>query len=243
MADRSSLPRDRKQPVLLVVQRENSRPGQVEEALNAKGWPTRRCCPGAGNKLPDCMDGYSGAVIFGGPMSANDDHLPAIRAELDWLPRLIEQGTPFFGICLGAQILARCLGAKVERHPEGMMEIGYYPVTPSPPANQLFKKPMHVYHWHNEGFELPAGSELLVTGETYPNQAFRYGKSAYGVQFHPEIQEPIMRHWLAGASHMLVEPGAQAAERHLDGHAAYGPAMHRWLDDFIDIWLADSALV
>ena len=176
-------------------------------------------------------------------MSANDDHLPAIRAELDWLPRLIEQGTPFFGICLGAQILARCLGAKVERHPEGMMEIGYYPITPTPRANGLFKKPMHVYHWHNEGFELPAGSELLVTGETYPNQAFRYGKSAYGVQFHPEIQEPIMRHWLAGASHMLVEPGAQAAERHLDGHAAYGPAMHRWLDDFIDIWLADSALV
>ena len=115
------------------------------------------------------------------------------------------------------------------------------PDNADPPANLLFKKPMHVYHWHNEGFELPAGAELLVTGETYPNQAFRYGTSAYGVQFHPEIQEPIMRHWLAGASHMLVEPGAQAAERHLDGHAAYGPAMHRWLDDFIDIWLAERA--
>ncbi len=228
-----------RQPVLLVVHREASRPGQVEESLNAKGWPTERCCVDAGNTLPACMDDYSGAVIFGGPMSANDDSLPAIKAELDWLPGVIEQDTPFFGICLGAQMLARCLGARVSRHPDGMMEIGYYPIVPTPQADGLFKKPMHVYHWHNEGFDLPTGAELLVEGEIFQNQAFKYGPSAYGVQFHPEMQEPIMRHWLEAASHMLVEPGAQAPEQHLDGHAKHGPAMHRWLDDFIDIWLAD----
>ena len=223
--------------MLLVVQRAASRAGQVETALKAKGWPTERCCPDAGERLPERMENYAGAIIFGGPMSANDDHLPAIRAELDWLGEVLSTGTPFFGICLGAQILARCLGAKVSRHPQGMMEIGYYPITPTPRANGLFKKPMHVYHWHNEGFELPAGAELLVEGEIFPNQAYRYGASAYGVQFHPEMQEPIMRTWLEHASHMLVEPGAQAPEAHLEGHVQYGPAMHRWLDDFIDIWL------
>ena len=234
-------PQSNKHPVLLVVHREASRPGQVEHALNAKGWPTERCCLDAGNRLPACMDEYSGAVIFGGPMSANDDSLTAIAAELDWLPGVIEQGTPFFGICLGAQILARCLGATVSRHPDGMTEIGYYPIKPTRQANGLFKEPMHVYHWHNEGFDLPSGAELLVEGEIFRNQAFKYGPSAYGVQFHPEMQEPIMRHWLEAASHMLVEPGAQKPEQHLDGHAQYGPAMHRWLDYFIDVWLAGSA--
>ena len=240
-----SLPHNQRQPVLLVVHRETSTPGQVEAALNAKGWPTERCCLDAGDDLPKHTDGHAGVVIFGGPMSANDDDLPAIKAELDWLPGLLEAGTPFFGICLGAQMLARCLGAKVWLHPEGMMEIGYYPISPTPQAKAkpdgLFKKPMHVYHWHKEGFDLPAGAELLVEGEIFRNQAFRYGKSAYGVQFHPEMQEPIMRHWLETASHMLVKPGAKQSEEHLDGHAQYGVAMHRWLDDFIDIWLAGRA--
>ncbi len=231
-----------RQPVLLVVHRETSRPGQVEAALNAKGWPTERCCIDAGDTLPESTEAIAGVVIFGGPMSANDDHLPAIKAELDWLPGMLESDTPFFGICLGAQMLARCLGAKVSRHPDGMMEIGYYPIAPTAPACGTFKNPMHVYHWHKEGFELPAGAELLVEGDIFRNQAFRYGQSAYGVQFHPEMQEPIMRHWLEAASHMLVEPGAQQAERQLDGHAKHGPAMHQWLDDFIDIWLADTAV-
>lgn len=232
---------NQRDPVLLVIHRATSCPGQVEAALKTKGWPTQRCCLEAGDQLPGRMEGYSAAVIFGGPMSANDDHLPAIRAELDWLPELLESGKPFFGICLGAQILARCLGATVSRHPQGLMEIGYYPIVPTPPVNGLFKKPLQVYHWHKEGFDLPAGAELLVAGEIFHNQAFRYGKSAYGVQFHPEMQEPIMRRWLEAASHMLVEPGARLRGEHLDGHAQYGPAMHRWLDDFIDIWLSDAA--
>ena len=231
-----------RRPVLLVVHRDTSRPGQVEVALNAKGWPTERCCLDSGDELPKDTNGHAGVVIFGGPMSANDDHLPAIKAELDWLPGLLESGTPFFGICLGAQMLARCLGAKVSLHPEGKMEIGYYPIAPTPRADGLFKKPMHVYHWHKEGFELPAGAELLVEGDIFQNQAFKYGPSAYGVQFHPEMQEAIMQIWLEYAAHMLVEHGAQAAEQQLDGHAQYAPAMHRWLDDFIDIWLgADTA--
>jgi GMP synthase (glutamine-hydrolysing) len=228
-----SLPHDQKLPVLLVLHRDSSNPGQIETALNAKGWPTERCCLDSGDRLPESLQNHAGVVIFGGPMSANDDHLPAIKAELDWIPRVLESGTPFFGVCLGAQMLARCLGAEVWLHPQGMMEIGYYPIVPAPQANGFFKQPMHVYHWHREGFDLPTGDELLAEGEIYSNQAFRYGRSAYGVQFHPEMQEPIMRHWLEHASHMLVEPGAKQPEDHLDGHAKHGPAMHRWLDDFI----------
>ena len=231
-----------RRPVLLVVHRDASDPGQVEAALKAKGWPTERCCLDSGDRLPESTESIAGVVIFGGPMSANDVHLPAIKAELDWIPTLLEAGTPFFGNCLGAQILAPCLGAEVWLHPKGMMEIGYYPITPTPQANGLFNKnPMHVYHWHKEGFDLPAGAELLVEGEIFHNQAFKYGSSAYGVQFHPEMQEPIMRLWLEYADHMLVEPGAKQPDQHLDGHAEHSAAMHRWLDNFIDIWLGKPA--
>lgn len=170
-----------KQPVLLVIHQKASRPGQVEAALKAKGWPTERCCISAGDSLPENTENIAGVVIFGGPMSANDEHLPAIKAETDWLPGLLKSGTPFFGICLGAQMLARCLGAKVSRHPQGIMEIGYYPIAPTEQANGLFKNPLHVYHWHKEGFDLPVGAELLVEGDIFRNQAFRYGQSAYGV--------------------------------------------------------------
>ena len=76
------------------------------------------------------MDGYAGTIVFGGPMSANDDgKLPGIRAQLDWIPTALDSGRPFLGICLGAQLLARALGATVKPHPAGLAEIGYFPVS------------------------------------------------------------------------------------------------------------------
>ena len=225
-------------PVLLVMHGAHSRPGQVGEALAARGIATERCCPRAGDALPENLGAYAGVVVFGGPMSANDDDLPFIRAELDWLPRVIAAGVPFFGICLGAQLLARALGARVSRHPEGLFEIGYVPIAPAAPADGLFPEPLHVYHWHNEGFEVPAGGEALATGAVFPVQAFRYGRRAYGVQFHPEMQEDILRTWCREAAHRLREPGAQPPSAQLAGHAAHGGAMHAWLDGFLDRWLA-----
>ena len=229
-----------KKPVLLVVHSPTSQPGQVETALNAKGWPTERCCVKAGDGLPESLDEYAGAVLFGGPMSANDDHLPFIRAELDWIPTVLDSGAPFFGVCLGAQMLARCLGAAVAPHPEGLFEIGYFPVEPTPQADGLFNGSLHVYHWHGEGFEVPAGAELLVKGEIFPNQAYRYGDSAYGVQFHPEMQEHILRIWVEHGSHRLSEPGAQQPAEQLASHAEHGAKMHGWLDGFIDSWLGNG---
>lgn len=225
-------------PVLLVVHNRESRPGQVEAAIEAKGWRTERCCPRAGDRLPESLDDYAGIVIFGGPMGANDDHLPFIRDELDWIPRVLAAGTPYFGICLGAQMLARCLGATVGPHPDGLHEIGYYRIEPTSAGATLFSDPMDVYHWHADGFGLPASVELLATGETFPNQAFRYDGSVYGVQFHPEMQENILRWWMQEAAHKLGAPGAQTPQTQLDGHARHAAAMHRWLDDFLDVWLA-----
>ena len=223
--------------VLCVVHNRHSRPGQVAEALEAKGWRIETCCPRAGEPLPDPAD-HAGVVIFGGPMSANDDHLDFVRRELDWIPGVLDAGTPFFGICLGAQMLARCLGAAVVPHPEGLHEIGYYRIAPTPLADGFLAEPLHVFHWHGEGFELPEGAELLATGDTFHAQAYRYGEAAYGVQFHPEIQLDILEFWMKAAAHKLGSPGAQPPGGQLAGHARHGPEMHRWLDGFIDSWLA-----
>ncbi|NJN47731.1 MAG: glutamine amidotransferase, partial [Candidatus Competibacteraceae bacterium] len=103
------------QRILLIVQVENANPGRVADKLRERGYELEICCPvERGDPLPEHLDDYSGAVIFGGPMSANDDTtLPGIRAQLDWIPDFVEASKPFLGICLGAQLLARTLGARI----------------------------------------------------------------------------------------------------------------------------------
>jgi GMP synthase (glutamine-hydrolysing) len=96
---------------------------------------------------------------------------------------------------------------------------------------------MHVYHWHKEGFELPDGAELLAVGPTFPNQAYRYGDKAYGIQFHPEVTGQVMARWCAEAAHMLEAPGAQDAERQVAAAKRFDAPMERWLDGFFDLWL------
>lgn len=111
--------------ILIVVHQEHSTPGRVGELLEAQGCTLDRRCPNLGCGLPRDLSPYRACVVFGGPQSANDDHLPGIRAELDWLERtVLPSDRPVLGICLGAQMIARVLGAKVGPHPDGLVEIG-----------------------------------------------------------------------------------------------------------------------
>ena len=79
--------------------------------------------------------------------------------------------------------------------------------------------------------------DLLAVGPTFPNQAFRYGRAAYGIQFHPEVTGQVIERWCSEAAHMLAEPGAHDAERQRADAARYDAAMAEWLDDFFDSWL------
>ena len=223
--------------ILLVVHQATSNPGRVARQLRALGYGLDIRRPFAGQALPTSMDGHDGAVIFGGPMSANDDHLDFVRTEIDWIETVLASGKPYLGICLGAQMMVRTLGGQVELHPAELVEIGYHPIKPTGPGRAIFDKPMCVYQWHKEGFDLPKGAELLASGERFDNQAFKYGDAAYGIQFHPEVTNGMMMRWLTNASHMLEFPGAQAHADQVRARRRHDGETIRWLQNFLRSWL------
>jgi GMP synthase (glutamine-hydrolysing) len=228
--------------ILLVVHSE-WREKRIHPLLVDRGCKLEWCCPMDGQPLPENHRDYLGAVVFGGVQSAND--APAVdymQRELDWIGRYVEDGGRYLGICLGGQLLARALGAKVDFHPEGLHEIGYHPIRALPAAGSMFDGLSHVYHWHKEGFELPRCAELLAEGERFPNQAFRY-RQAYALQFHPEVTGADARGWLDEVSDYHERPGAQPRELHLEGIERHDGVIGRWVGGFLDHWLGGPKAV
>lgn len=226
-------------PILTVVHQATSTPGLVGAILAEMGYRLDIRCLAVGDTLPPTLDPYSAAIVFGGPMSANDDHLPFIRQELDWIPSVLATPKPYLGICLGAQLLARALGATVGPHPDGLREIGYYPIVPTHVGRSFLPRPMLVYQWHQEGFEVPHGAHLLAKGCAFSHQAFAY-RRAYGLQFHPEITTVMVNHWTTEGADQLAYPGAQGRAHHISQHRLYRQSVERWLRCFLTQWLAAS---
>jgi GMP synthase (glutamine-hydrolysing) len=224
----------KRRPALIVLHQERSSPGRVGQMLLAKGYDLDIRRPVLGETLPDTLADHSGVVVFGGPMSAND---PAdfVKSEIDWLDVPLKEDRPFLGICLGAQMLARHLGAKVKARDDGKTEIGWYSLQATERGRQLMHWPKMVYHFHREGFDLPHGADLLATGETYPNQAFRYGANAWGLQFHAELTRAMMQRWVVHGAHRFCMPNAQQGREHLEGRMVFDPALKAWLSDFLDL--------
>jgi GMP synthase-like glutamine amidotransferase len=148
-------------------------------------------------------------IIMGGPMSANDtDTYPYIKKEIELVKDFISKGKKVFGICLGAQIMAKTLGAHVYVGPEP--EIGWYDIElqengiRDPVVSRLgihpragnFQKNFKVFHWHGETFDIPTGAVRIATSAIYPNQAFKYGSNAYAFQFHIEVRKEMIHEWL-----------------------------------------------
>lgn len=225
--------------VLMVVHQATSDPGLVGKKLCSLGYTLDIRCPAVGDTLPTTLSHHAATVVFGGPMSANDDDtLPFIATELQWIRQVVlPADVPYLGICLGAQLLARALGGQVAPHPQGMREIGYYPLWATAGGRSLFPDQMWVYHWHGEGFSIPPGAEPLATGDTFANQAFVYGDRAYGLQFHPEITAELIQEWTVKGAEQLPSPGAQPRDLHFQGHHAHGATVNQWLDHFLPQWL------
>lgn len=225
--------------ILIILHQERSNPGRVAQELRRRGCVLDIRRPSLGDPLPETMAEHDAAVIFGGPMSANDD-LPFIKAETEWIGVPLKEGKPYFGICLGAQLMARHLGARVYGREDERVEVGYYPIRPTEAGGHLFEDPQYVYQWHREGFDLPAGAVQLAAGEDFPVQAMRYGPNAYGIQFHPELTAQMMNAWLVYARHRLTQPGAQPAHIHRMARYQHDGTLRLWLNRFLDHWLPED---
>jgi GMP synthase-like glutamine amidotransferase len=147
--------------------------------------------------LDDILDlgGHDGLIVMGGPQSAND---PAMSAELHFVQQAIDAKTPVLGICLGAQLIAKALGAHVYRNREkeiGWAPVHFHPAAEEDPVFGGLPSPAMFFHWHSEAFTLPPGADSLAYSDKCRQQAFRYREAVYGIQFHPEITAEMILDW------------------------------------------------
>src|ERR1700677_2288948 len=165
----------------------------------------------------------------------------AIPCRKRWtaMPARSEQ-RPLLGICLGAQMLAMHLGARVAPHPQGRVQVGYYPIRPTAAGVAVCPHwPDHVYHWHREGFERPAGAEMLAEGTDSTVPALRFDH-AFGLQFHPDVSYAMMHCWVTRDERDLESPGALPRHRHFADRAVQDTTERAWLRQFLDGWLAGA---
>lgn len=204
---------------LLVIQHIACEPpGAYEDEMHARGISFDRVQIDEGQSLPDWRD-YDGIVAMGGPMSVNDDaRLPWLAGEKQAIGEAVRAGMPYWGVCLGAQLLASVLGTNVYRG--AGTELGIHhdlALTQAASDDYVFASlpsPLTTFQWHGETFELPDGATLLAGSPAYPNQAFVW-KRAYGLQFHFEVSPGLARSWLEiddYAEELCRAQGAAAVE-------------------------------
>ena len=131
------------QNILIILHSETSTAGRIGQMLVQRGYRLDIRRPCLGDDLPSSMAQHEGAVIFGGPMSANDSD-DWIAREIDWIGVPLKEQKPFLGVCLGAQMLSKHLGGNVGPHADGQVEIGYYPIMPTEAGQPLGPWPQHV---------------------------------------------------------------------------------------------------
>jgi GMP synthase-like glutamine amidotransferase len=191
-------------------------PGVYEDVLNERGATIQRVELDEGEPLPDWR-AFDAIIAMGGPMGALDevDH-PWLVDEKRLIGDAVRSGLPFWGVCLGVQLLAASLVARV--YPGSAPEVGLLPVTLTDEAlaDPVFAgmpRELLSLQWHGDTFDLPDGAALMAGSPAYPNQAFRFGTAAYGVQFHLEVSPALAREWAevpayAESLERVLGPGA-----------------------------------
>ena len=225
--------------VLYVLHQKTSVAGDIGNKFKERGYLEEIIHPPLGDRLPEDLSNYSAIVIFGGPMSVNDDD-QFIKDEIEWMAKVIKSKIPFLGICLGAQILAKYLGCDVVKNEKDLAEIGFYEIKPVGEGDNIFKNQNVFYQFHTEGFELPEGCQLLARGEIFKNQAFRY-ENCYALQFHPEVNMIVHLRWLflvlIKKPKVLFINGSQNLFYQLYLRLKYNKSVSIWLDSFLDNYL------
>jgi GMP synthase (glutamine-hydrolysing) len=205
-------------PRLLCIEFEpDAGPGRLALHFKALGAEVHVVPVHSGTLLPS-IDGFHAVIPLGGAMNAeDDDHFPFLGQTVSLLRAAAERGVPVLGVCLGAQLLARALGARIWRRPQ--MEVGYFPIrlTPEGRADRLFSgfNPHPVaFQWHEDAFDLPSGATLLADSDRDTAQAFKLG-TCYGVQFHPEVTALGIACWCGSSAADLTSAATPTSKEAL----------------------------
>jgi GMP synthase (glutamine-hydrolysing) len=185
---------------------------------------------------------FRAVVLMGGAMGVYEqDRYPFLAQEIRFLKAFFKLDRPVLGVCLGSQLIAAALGARV--FPNKHKEIGWYPLILTPagrkdPLLSSFPKSGHAFQWHGDTFTRPRGTAHLARSPLCRHQAVRYKEGVYGLQFHLEVTGPMIREWLAqpGAARELAAVGPSAERRLREGLPRRLPPMERAGRAFFDAW-------
>jgi GMP synthase-like glutamine amidotransferase len=203
-------------PVLCVRNDRDDTLGIAVPALGEHGVPVIRVDAFEAEPRWPAFEEMSGLIVFGGEMNVDEiERYPYLLTQRELMRRAVDAGLPVLGICLGAQMLARALDARVYR--AAVRELGFKPIriTDAGQADPLlaaFHTSDRVFQWHEDTFDLPAGAELLAAGDDVRVQAFRMGRNAWGVQFHFEVDAEGVDAWLRVAEPSLERVWKRSAE-------------------------------
>jgi GMP synthase (glutamine-hydrolysing) len=219
-------------------------PGEYEDVLRGLGAELVRVELDDSEALPDWRD-FDALVAMGGPMDTfEEDRHPWLAGEKRAIAELVAEEKPFWGVCLGAQLLADALGARV--YTGAAPEIGVLPIAltssaGADPVTTGLPETLPAFHWHSCTFDLPSGATLLASSRAYPNQIFRAGRRAYGLQCHLEVSTELVSEWLevpAYAESLERLSGPGAAEKMLADLAASESSIRALARTLFERWLA-----
>lgn len=214
--------------------------GSFAPALRRRGYAVSYREAGVDGLDTPAVDAADLLVVLGGPVGAYEEgHYPFLADELRLLERRLRAGRATLGICLGAQLVARALGARV--YPGPAKEIGFAPVALTPeglasPLAPLTEAGAAVLHWHGDTFDLPAGAVRLASTPATANQAFAVGRAVLGLQFHPEATLHGFEHWLVGHAAELAAAGVEPGDLRAQA-ARHAPALEARAARMLDAWL------
>ena len=175
--------------------------GTLDPLFRSYGFRNRYYNFGRNPDAQPTIEGYQGLIVLGGAMNVDQtDAHPHLTTEVRAIGEAIDRDLPVLGICLGAQLIAKALGSPVSANPQ--KEIGWYAVSVTEqgaedPLFSHFEGTEKIFQWHGDTFAIPEGAVHLASSPTCANQAFRYGERIYGLQFHLEVDPPLVERWLS----------------------------------------------
>lgn len=210
--------------------------GAITEWLRINDTPYRIVRAFSGEMLPS-PDTSRAAIVLGGSMGVHDGaRFPFLCTVKTFIREAVSLNIPFLGICLGGQLLADALGAQVHsgRYGEkGVHSVNLLDPADSDPLFSGIPTEFSTFQWHDDSFELPRGAVLLASSDTCANQAFRFGGSMYGLQFHPEVTREIVTSWSRSSGDKATSP--RFMEEFIREEERYLPVSRILLENFLRI--------